>query len=226
MVGSIAMASGFATYLGVYSSHIRQHIVETVWPKCLEDRGIISDINIANNLTVDITMSMAKIGTDELVKTLESTDSIQTGDAAMPEDQTEEGVVPETAESHDDIEESQVNEDDAVIDEAVADETRLFHMNVEAEKQMDEVESLITAKDSTSPYVYDQYVLGILKLLIGDEIERNLTSRGCNYRKLEDASIFYAANQTPLLIIDPFNAAMQLLESLLGDLTALDMSHR
>ena len=266
MVGSIAMASGFATYLGVYSYDFRQHVVETLWPRCLQERGIIRDINIADNLTVDITMSMAKIDTQEFVKKLESTDSVVADDGTKletagtkdptvlaQEDVEQEGasgtgeqVMMAQEQKGEDAIEGEPASNEAPTTQAAEDGVQsntgltqqedasaggdtLSQLSIgsEGKRQLGQVESMISAKEnSNSLYLYDQYLLAILKLLTGDEAERNWISRGINYRQLEDAAIFHAAVQTPLLIIDPFNSAMEILVTIMGDVVTVDMSSR
>ena len=240
MVGSIAMASGFATYLGVYSYELRQHVLEVTWPNCLQERGIMRDISIADNLTVDITLSMSKIDTQEFVKNLESTESKTAHDSALAEGQ--ELKVNENSSNGDsdsdenrhsnekiDTEKANTREEEEVMDEDGG-KGEDISAPVSAEdtstKQMKEVESFISDKTSTSLYVFDQYLLAVLKLLIGSRTERNLISVGINYRQLEDAAIFNAAIQTPLLVIDPFNTSMNLLSIIMGpNMSRVDVSN-
>ena len=243
MVGSIAMASGFATYLGTYSYEFRQHALEVTWPKCLEERGIIRDISIANNLTVDITMSMAKIDTQGFVKKLESNEDVV--EQEPNEDVVEqESVSPDKQEertgAHASAEESDladehlgehvdpggvgdtgqaITEVGKVMDDRgreVMDQESSTSVESADKHQMKEVESFISDRSSASLYVYDQYLLAVLKLLIGSDTERNLISKGITYRQLEDAAIFSSTVQTPLLVIDPFNNAMDLLSNIMG----------
>lgn len=224
MVGSTAMASGFATYLGVYSYKVRQKIVKFVWPKCLKDRGMMTDVNIADNLTVDITMSMAQIDTHKFVKKLESSDSYSADDTETSEDSDQrKGDASSVSQPEEPVKDSNTLAQDGTTGDS---EPSPFDLNDDGKKQLEEVESLFSTKDNDSLHVYDQYILAILKLLTGDEAERNLISRGINYRELEDVSIFSAAVQTPLLIIDPFDTAMRLLQTVLGDVMVIDMSHR
>ena len=232
------MASGFATYLGVYSYEFRQHVLEITWPNCLQERGILRDISIADNLTVDITMSMSQIDTQEFVKNLESTESMAAHDSTLAEGQ--ELSVNENAsnvgsdsenrhfDENVDTEKANTKEEEVISEDGSEGEHRSSPESAElaSNKQMKEVESFLSDKANTSLYVFDQYLLAVLKLLIGNRTERNLISVGVNYRQLEDAAIFNAAVQTPLLIIDPFNNSMNLLSTIMGpNMSRVDVSN-
>jgi len=236
MVGSIAIASGFATYLGVYSYELRQHIIEVTWPNCLKERGILRDISIADNLTIDITMSMSKVDTEGLFKKLESTTSVvspgakETGEQEKMEHDDASKRDPALGENiereEEKIEEERVVDDHNGDGKEGSDEVSPSNGKDESTKQMKVVESIISNKSANSLYSYDQYLLAIINLLTGSKAERNLISKGINYRKLEDAAIINCAVQTPLLFIDPFNNAMNLLSLIMGHgIVSVDMSN-
>ena len=237
MVGSIAIASGFATYLGIYSYEFRKHIIEVTWPNCLKERGILRDISIADNLTIDITMSMSKVDTEGLFKKLESTTSVVSPGANEPGEQGK--MEPDDASKGDPAalgENIQTEEEKAVEESIVddhndcgkdgSDEVSPSNEENESAQRMKEVESMISDKSSNSLYSYDQYLLAVINLLTGSKAERNLISKGINYRELEDAAIISCAVQTPLLFIDPFNNAVNLLSLIMGHgIVSVDMSN-
>ena len=80
--------------------------------------------------------------------------------------------------------------------------------------------------DGSSIYAYDAYCLAVLRLLIGDSLQRNLITKGVNYREIEDLSVIAASVQTPLLIIDPYDRAMKLLDSLWDNMVKVNMAHK
>ena len=226
MVGNVAISVGYATYLGFYDHEFRKTMTEMKWPACLKERGIVIDIKIADNLTVDITLSMASMDTKAFVKNLEegagSNETVAEKDIAADNMQDGEGLdVKEPAAEETQSEMPGVEQDNKVADDV----SSLKSSESEGMKQLKEVESMLST-GGHSLYVYDQYLLAVLRLLTGDTLERMWISKGLNYRQLENASILFASVQTPVLLIDPYNLAMGLFSIIDTNVVTLDFMQR
>eukprot|EP00795_Rhopilema_esculentum_P016198 gene16198-7569_t len=226
MVGNVAISVGFATYLGFYDHEFRKTMTELKWPACLKERGIVIDIKIADNLTVDITLSMASMDTKAFVKNLEegagSNEAVAENVAAADNMQDGESMdVKEPAAEEKQSEMPGVEQDNKVADDVAS----LKSSESERKKQLKEVESMLST-GGNSLYMYDQFLLAVLKLLTGDTLERMWISKGLNYRQLEDASILFASVQTPVLLMDPYNLAMGLFSIIDTNVVTLDFMQR
>ena len=241
MVGSAAVSAGFATYLGPCNYQFRQTIIEKVWTECLRERGITADTKIADNLTVNITTSMSSLSID---KSMDGEDLAMNHETEDAEEQSE-GSEEERSQSSErgegegevrDEESKTMTEESEPITQECSARTKDVQENggevspQQSSKslggqQIEEVKTLIST-GGHSYYLYDQYLLAHLMLLSGNGSQRNWISKGLNYRQLEEASIFVAAVQTPLFIIDPYKRAMQMLDIIASDMVKIDMAQR
>ena len=239
MVGSAAVSAGFATYLGPCNYQFRQTIIEKVWTECLRERGIAADTKIADNLTVNITMSMSSMSLQQSVDVEDVAMNHETEYAEEQNEQSEEEKYKSSEKSEGEVrdEESKAmtEESKPIIPESSArtenvqendDEVSLQQSSKSlGDQQIEEVKTLIS-RGGHSYYLYDQHLLAHLMLLSGNGSQRNWISKGLNYRQLEEASIFVAAVQTPLFIIDPYKRAMQILDIIASDMVKIDMTQR
>lgn len=232
MVGSAAVSAGFATYLGPCNYQFRQTMIEKVWMECLRERGIAADTKIADNLTVNITMSMSTLSIANSVDAEDVAVNLETEDVEEQRKESEEEKSQNNekneGEARDEESKALTEQSSARIEDVQENEDKVSPQSSSkslVDKQMEEVQSLIST-GGHSYYHYDQHLLAHLMLLSGNGSQRNWISKGLNYRQLEEASIFVAAVQTPLFIIDPYNRAMQMLDIIASDMVKIDMTQR
>eukprot|EP00794_Sanderia_malayensis_P011163 gene11163-12336_t len=249
MVGSVAISAGFATYLGSYHYGFRRKMIETLWPDCLKERGIVIDISIGKSLTVDITMSVASNHSQHVLRQDgETTETDATSqDVGDTNDREDDNTLPEEVEakaslSNDDDDRGNpqllsaneaggdANEGDA--NEAGGDATTSMsvssfgEVDEQTKQRLQHVQNVIDNKEDSDINAYDNYCIAVLQMLTGQELQQNLVTKGVIHRQLEDVSIIASSTQTPLLIIDPYDVAIKLLTLIKSDIVTVDISQK